>query len=270
MNQPNAEIHLVGGRKGGVGKTFLSKHLSEYFTTKQLDFALIEADATIGDVGGVYGGFEKGASTEAVTLQLSDDPKRFSDPDIILRLVAEKPRVLVNLPAETNDALARWMRQSGLIDLCQSHSIGLYHWFVTDGCYASIRLLAESLKQQDGKLPHIVIRNEGRLNGADFTYLNEDPLYQEILAAPNLVCVRDLPVLGSAEQYYLDRNNLTYQEGWQRVEAELGWNGKLPAQRIKTFATDTITLLDRIFVQDIPAFVKPSKVAGAASTESRK
>lgn len=246
-----SEIGFVGGRKGGVGKTFLARHLAEYRTQRQQDFSLIEADVTIGDVGTVYGGYDQGATTSALNLSLSDDPKKYGEPDIIFKQVLEKKQVLVNLPAETNNALSRWIKTVNLLQLCEDRNIQIYYWFVTDGCYSSIRLLAESLKDLDGKLPHIVIRNQGRLNGMDFSYLDEEPLYQEILAAPNLVCVYDFPVLGSAEQFYLDKHKLTYQAGVIQAEKDLG---VIQAQRVKTFVEDSSAVLDNVFSIDIPKF----------------
>jgi RecA/RadA recombinase len=263
-----SQIHLVGGRKGGVGKTFLSRHLAEYLTIQQRQFSLIEADITIGDVGRVYGGFESGKTTAAVTIALSDDPKKYSEPDIIFQQAIEKRCVLVNLPAETNDALARWMESVDLMQLCQEQKINLYHWFVTDGCYASIRLLAESIENLKSELPHIVIRNEGRLNGMNFDYLAEEPLYQKILSSPNLVCLHDFPVLGSAEQFYLDKHNLTYEAG---VEAARGEMGLIPAQRIKTFAERVYAVIDQVFAVDLPAFeAKHPPLPQTKSTRHRK
>ncbi|MBD1853421.1 hypothetical protein H6F87_26265 [Cyanobacteria bacterium FACHB-502] len=254
-----SQIHLVGGRKGGVGKTFLSRHLAEYLTQKQQQFSLVEADITIGDVGRVYGGFEGGKITDAVTISLSDDPRKYSEPDVIFQQAVEKQCVLVNLPAETNSALARWMHSVNLVQLCQDQNIDLYHWFVTDGCYASIRLLAESIEMLDGKLPHIVVRNEGRLNSKSFAYLEREPLYQKISgnpelkidAAANLVCIRDFPVLGSEEQFYLDKHNLTYEAGVEAFMTERRW---IEAQRVKTFAERATEVINQIFTLDLPAF----------------
>lgn len=252
-NTEPSQIYLVGGRKGGVGKTFLSRHLAEYLTQKQKPFTLIEADVTIADVGTIYGGFEEGKVTSAINLRLSDDPKRYNAPDVIFQQALKKQYVLVNLPAETNDALARWMQNINLIGLCEDGNIQIFHWFVTDGCYASIRLLLESLKLLDSRLPHIIIRNEGRLNGVDFSYLDEEPLYQEILTANNCVCIRDFPVLGSAEQFYLDKHQLTYEAGVMNAKENLGL---IQAQRIKTFAEQSFAVLDEISLVDIPAFEK--------------
>lgn len=259
-----SQIHLVGGRKGGVGKTFLSRHLAEYLTQKQQQFSLVEADITIRDVGRVYGGFEGGKITDAVTISLSDDPRKYSEPDAIFQQAIEKHCVLVNLPAETNDALARWMRSVDLLRLCQEQNIDLYHWFVTDGCYASIRLLAESIEMLDGRLPHIIIRNEGRLNSKSFDYLDDEPLYQkivgssenEIARSPNLVCLRDFPVLGSAEQFFLDKHNLTYDAG---VEAFMAERKLIEAQRVKTFAEQAMEVITQIFTVDLPAFHAEAK-----------
>jgi hypothetical protein len=220
-------IHLVGGEKGGVGKTFVSRCLLAYFKTKGWDFALIEADDSTGDVA---------------SITLSDNPHRYAEPDIIFSIATQKP-VIVNLPSNTQGVLNRWIKQVNLMSLAEEHGISLLYWFVTDGCYASIQLLNESLADLDQKIPHLLIRNRGRLNGIDFSYLEQDALYQKALTAPNLIDTFDFPVLGSAEQYFVDRHHLNLIDAQAKI---LEQQGILAAQRIKTFFDEVVALLGRV------------------------
>jgi hypothetical protein len=226
-------IHLIGGEKGGVGKTFVSRCLLAYFTIQDWDFDLIEADSSTGDVASIH---------PATHITLSDHPHRYAEPDIIFSKAIKKP-VIVNLPSNTQGVLNRWIKQVNLLSLAEQNDISLLHWFVTDGCYASIQLLQESLADLNQQIPHLLIRNRGRLNGIDFSYLDQDTLYQKALKAPNLLDIFDFPMLGSAEQYFVDRHHLNLIEAQSRIAEQ---QGVIAAQRIKTFFDEVIDLLGRI------------------------
>jgi hypothetical protein len=230
-------IHLIGGEKGGVGKTFVSRCLLAYFTLQDWDFDLIEADNSTGDVASIH--------PPATHITLSDHPQRYAEPDVIFSKAIEKP-VIVNLPSNTQGVLNRWIKQVNLLTLSQQHDISLLYWFVTDGCYASIRLLQESLADLHYQIPHLLIRNRGRLNGIDFSYLEQDAVYQKALTAPNLVNVFDFPVLGSAEQYFVDRHHLNLIEAQVKIAED---RGVIAAQRIKTFFDEVIDLLGNVDFQ---------------------
>jgi hypothetical protein len=239
-------IHLIGGEKGGVGKTFVSRCLIAYFTLQDWKFDLIEADTSTGDVASIH---------PATHITLSDHPQRYAEPDVIFSRAIENP-VIVNLPSNTQGVLNRWIKQVNLLSLAQQNDISLLYWFVTDGCYSSIQLLQESLADLDQQIPHLLIRNRGRLNGIDFSYLDQDPLYQQALTAPNLVDIFDFPMLGSAEQYFVDRHHLNLIEAQTKIAEQ---RGVIAAQRIKTFLDEVIDLLGRVAFHPAPPVPAPSE-----------
>ncbi len=222
-------IHQVGGEKGGVGKTFVSRALCQYLSTLHKPYALVEADSQIDDVGRIY----KSQAAETATITLSDDPTLESEPDIIFNL-AEKYPVLVNLPSNTLDVLETWMSKVGLLQLMRQEYGGNYlvKWFVSDGCYESIRQLERSISQFNNAIPHVVVLNKGRLNGRDFGYLEKAETYQSIRKAPNFVAEVQFPAMESAAQYFIDSHELTLEQAMEKVQDELG---VLAKQRIKTF-----------------------------------
>lgn len=229
-----ARIHLIGGEKGGVGKTFVCRSLVQYFLLKDWEFHLIDADTKIGDVSSVY--------KDAMTMTLSDDPNRYAEPDILFNKALEKP-VIVNLPSNTMDVLNRWLRQTSFLSFSAQYQVSLLYWFVTDGCYSSIQVLQKSLTDFDNGIPHLLIRNHGRLNGADFSYLDRDNLYQEIMTEPNLTQVLEFPKLGSEEQFFIDRSSLNLREAQLRAMEQ---GQIIPAQRIKTFIDQLIAVFDQV------------------------
>ena len=239
-------IHLVGGEKGGVGKTFISRALCQYLSTLHKQYALVEADSQIDDVGRIY----KSQAAETATITLSDDPTLESEPDIIFNL-AEKYPVLVNLPSNTLDVLETWMSKVGLLQLMQQEYGGNYlvKWFVSDGCYESIRQLERSISQFNNAIPHVVVLNKGRLNGRNFGYLEKAETYQAIRKAPNFVAEVQFPAMESAAQYFIDAHELTLEQAMDKVQDELG---VLAKQRIKTF----VDILGASFEQAFSALGK--------------
>ena len=48
-------IHLFGGEKGGVGKSFVCRTAIAFHLHRQLDFVAFDADRSIADVLRIYG-----------------------------------------------------------------------------------------------------------------------------------------------------------------------------------------------------------------------
>ncbi len=237
-------IHLIGGEKGGVGKTFVSRSLCQYLNTKDRNFTLVEADSQVNDVGRIY----QSLAQDTHTITLSDNPDLATEPDVIFN-VATDAEVVVNLPSNTLDALNRWMAKVSLLDFMRNFYGGnrIVKWFVSDGCYESVRQLHSSIEEFDYGIPHIVVLNEGRLNGANFDYLSNDSLYQDVKNAPNFLGEMYLPALESAVQFYVDRNELTLEDAQEKIQDE---QGILATQRVKTFLDGLTQAFDGIFEGD--------------------
>jgi hypothetical protein len=234
-------IHLIGGEKGGVGKTFVSRSLCQYLNAEGREFTLVEADSQVNDVGRIY----QSLAQDTHTITLSDNPNLATEPDVIFN-AATDAEVVVNLPSNTLDALNRWMAKVSLLDFMRNFYGGnrIVKWFVSDGCYESVRQLHSSIEEFDYGIPHIVVLNEGRLNGANFDYLSEDPLYQDVKNAPNFLGEMYLPALESAVQFFTDRNELTLEEAQEKIQDE---QGILATQRVKTFLDGLTQAFDGIF-----------------------
>jgi hypothetical protein len=228
-----ARIHLIGGEKGGVGKTFVCRCLAQYFLIQGWEFCLIDADTGIQDVSSVF---------ESIPMTLSDDPHRYAEPDVLFNKALEKT-VIVNLPSNTKEALNRWLRETSFLSFAQQYQVSLLYWFVTDGCYSSIKLLEKSLSEFDRQIPHLLIRNQGRLNGSDFSYLDRDDFYRQIVTASNLVQVVDFPKLGSEEQFFIDKYSLNLREAQLKAQEQ---NRIMSAQRIKSFVDQLLTVFEQV------------------------
>src|SRR5580704_14513231 len=103
-----ANIHLIGGEKGGVGKSLVARILAQYLIDKQLPFLGFDTDRSHGALMRFYAGF---ASPVVVD--------RYEALDSIVEAAVVQPdrRILVDLAAQTQEPLAKWMDESGVFEL---------------------------------------------------------------------------------------------------------------------------------------------------------
>lgn len=236
-------IYLVGGQKGGVGKTSTCLALCQYMldTKPKGSFTLIEGDAQIDDVGRAYG--DQIEQTKKVVI--SDDPAKASNPDVIYTTAIESDRdVVVNLPSNILDVLGAWLEKGQVIDILKeklSGRIRIVKLFVSDGCYESIRQLEKSISMLDNSVPHIVILNEGRVSAADFSYLEDEELYQSIRKAPNFVGSVSFPALEPGTRFFVDKHGEGLRKALEQSEEDSKF---LRAKRIESFINDVHSLFD--------------------------
>src|SRR6185369_5817368 len=125
-------IYLIGGEKGGVGKSFVARLLAQHFIDQQIPFVGFDTDRSHATLTRFYTGF---ASPIVVD--------RYEALDAIIESAVEVParRVLVDLAAQTMEPMARWMEESGVLDLADMQGIALNYWHVMDNGRDSMELL---------------------------------------------------------------------------------------------------------------------------------
>ena len=161
-NKPTSQVHLIGGEKGGVGKSMVSRLLAQYFIDHQLPFVGFDTDRSHGSLMRFYADY---ASPVLVD--------RYEALDKIIEGAVEQPgsRVLVDLAAQTHDALVRWMEDSGVLDLADVSGLAIHYWHVMDSGRDSVDLLKKLLDRFGHRLQYVLVRNQ--LRGDDFTQLEQ-------------------------------------------------------------------------------------------------
>lgn len=161
-SSPQAHVHLVGGEKGGVGKSMVSRLLAQYFIDRDMPFVGYDTDRSHGALMRFYAGY---ASTALVD--------RYEALDAIIESAIDQPgrRVLVDLAAQTHDALAKWMDESGVLDLADVSGLAIHYWHVMDAGRDSVDLLKKLLDRFGRRLRYVVVRNQ--LRGEDFSLLDQ-------------------------------------------------------------------------------------------------
>jgi hypothetical protein len=166
-----ANIHLIGGEKGGVGKSLVARILAQYLIDKELPFLGFDTDRSHGALMRFYAGF---ASPVLVD--------RYEALDAIVEAAVAQPdrRILVDLAAQTHEPLVKWMDESGVLDLAEEGAFSLYYWHVMDAGKDSVDLLAKLFDRFGGRLHYVLVLNQ--LRGDDFSILKQSGVEARALA----------------------------------------------------------------------------------------
>ena len=157
-----ANIHLIGGEKGGVGKSFVARILAQYLIDKEMPFLGFDTDRSHGALMRFYAGY---ASPVVVD--------RYEAMDAIVEAAVAQPerRILVDLAAQTHEPLVKWMDESGVLELTAEAGFDLNYWHVMDSGKDSVDLLGKLLDQFGERLQYVLALNQ--LRGDDFSILQK-------------------------------------------------------------------------------------------------
>ena len=157
---PATKVHLIGGEKGGVGKSLVARLLAQHFIDQELPWVGFDTDRSHGSLMRFY--------TDYASPVLVD---RYEALDKIIESAVEQPgrRVLVDLAAQTHDPLVKWMDESGVLDMADLSGLVLQYWHVMDAGRDSVDLLERLLDRFGQRLHYVLVLNE--LRGDDFGML---------------------------------------------------------------------------------------------------
>lgn len=148
-----SQIHFIGGEKGGVGKSLVARILAQHFIDQGQPFIGFDTDRSHGALLRFYGDF-------AAPMPL--DAHDSLDPVIEAAAAVPGRRVLVDLAAQTQAALTRWLADTGAADVAAEIGAPLNYWHVMDAGRDSVDLLAAWLDGPGSTLPLVIVLNEVR------------------------------------------------------------------------------------------------------------
>jgi hypothetical protein len=154
-------IHLIGGEKGGVGKSLVSRLLAQYFIDRSIPFTGFDTDRSHGALLRFYAGFASPVLIDS-----------FEALDQVFESAIETPgqRVLVDLAAQTQAPLTKWMDESGVLELADESGVVVNYWHVMDSGRDSVDLLSKLLDRFGNRLRYVLVLNQ--LRGDDFGQLD--------------------------------------------------------------------------------------------------
>jgi hypothetical protein len=213
-------IHLIGGEKGGVGKSVVARVLAQYMIGNKIPFIGFDTDRSHGSLLRFYADY---ASPTVI-----DD---YQSLDAIMETAAEYPqhRILVDLAAQTHHPLAKWLDESGVLELAEELGITLTYWNVMDSGQDCVDLLGKLLDQYGSRLNYILVQNQ--LRDENFTILESSGVKERALALRAKVIT--LKRLHAPVMTKIDRNSSSFWAAMNKDTENLNALGLLERQRVK-------------------------------------
>lgn len=158
-------IHFIGGEKGGVGKSLVSRLLAQRMIDLHLSFTAFDTDKSHASLLRYYADFASLVEIDQV-----------ESLDRIVEAAAQsnEQRVLVDLAAQTSPALARWIDDSQLGEVAGEIGLTMVWWHVMDSGRDSTELLRQVLDRGARGMELVVCLNEMR--GDKFELFEESGL----------------------------------------------------------------------------------------------
>ncbi|WP_019866639.1 P-loop NTPase family protein [Methylovulum miyakonense] len=226
-----ATIHLIGGEKGGVGKSVLARVLAQYMIDSNIPFIGFDTDRSHGALLRFYADY---ASPTVI-----DD---YQSLDVIMETAVAKPeqRILVDLAAQTHHSLATWIDDAGVLELAEELGVTLVYWNVMDSGKDSVELLSKLLDHYGVKMNYVLVQNQ--LRDEDFTLLEFSGVKDRALdMGAKVMALRRLytPIMTK-----IDGNNSSFWAARNRDLDNLNALGLLDRQRVKMWLNHAYSQLD--------------------------
>jgi hypothetical protein len=230
-----ANIHFIGGEKGGVGKSMVARVLAQYLIDRGHPFVGFDTDRSHGALMRFYSGF---ASPVLVD--------RYEALDSIVEAAIEEPgrRVLVDLAAQTQDALVKWMDESGVLELAGEAGFSIHYWHVMDSGKDSVDLLKRLLDRFGERLKYVLVLNQVR--GDDFSILTKSGEFERARGlGAGVVALRRLQ---DALATKIDATSSSFWAAQNAADKASTGLGIMERQRVKTWIRDAYQQLDAVGV----------------------
>jgi hypothetical protein len=226
-----ASINFIGGEKGGVGKSLVARIVAQYLIDHERPFLGFDTDRSHGALMRFYAGF---ASPVVVD--------QYQSLDAIVEAAAADPNrsILVDLAAQTQDALTRWMDESGLLELSSELGIAITYWHVMDSGRDSVDLLQKLLDRFGSRLNYVLVQNH--IRGDNFDMLDKSGLKQRALELHARVI--NIKRLHEAAMVKIDSHSSSFWSATQRADEHA--LGILERQRVKMWLKHAYSELDSL------------------------
>jgi len=215
-----ATIHLIGGEKGGVGKSVVARLLAQYMIDHEIPFVGFDTDRSHGSLLRFYADF---ASPTVID--------NYQSLDAIIETASEQPeqRILVDLAAQTHHPLARWIDDSGVLELAEELGISICYWNVMDSGKDCVDLLNKLLDKFRARVDYVLVQNQ--LRDEQFNILESSGVKERALAFDARVIT--LKRLHAPVMTKIDSNSYSFWAAKNKDADSLNGLGLLERQRVK-------------------------------------
>ena len=228
-----AQIHFIGGEKGGVGKSLVARLIAQYFIDREIPFLGFDTDRSHGALMRFYSGY---ASPVLVD--------RYEMLDTLIEAAVDQPdrRILVDLAAQTHDPLVRWMDESSVLELAPELGVSLHYWHVMDAGKDSVDLLKRLLDRFESRLSYVLVLNQ--IRGSDFSLLEQSgELARAQAMGAKVLAIRHLQ---DAVMHKIDATSSSFWAAQNSADKATTGLGLMERQRLKTWLRDVYHQLESI------------------------
>lgn len=227
-----SKIHFIGGEKGGVGKSVVARVVAQYLIDKSIPFLGFDTDRSHGALLRFYADYASPVVVDS-----------YESLDLIVESAIANPdkRILVDLAAQTHDPLAKWMDESGVLEMAEEGGYSLTYWHVMDSGKDSVDLLKKLLDRFGSRLNYVVVLNQ--LRGDNFDIFDKSPEKSRLaeLGSPVITLKRlHEPVINK-----IDAGSTSFWAAKNRSETDVKGLGILERQRVKMWLNSAYTEIDR-------------------------
>jgi hypothetical protein len=215
-------IHFIGGEKGGVGKSLVARVLAQYFVDRSIPFTGFDTDKSHGALLRFYADFAAPAVLD-----------RHDSLDPIIEHALEDPqrRILVDLAAQTQQSLGKWLDDADVVGLAQEHGLTLTWWHVMDAGRDSVDLLRQWLDQFGGRIKLVLVLNEVRGDRFEILEASGELARAEALGA-SVISLRRLP---DTTMQKIDQHSVSFWAAVNHPDRAASGLGLLERQRVKVW-----------------------------------
>jgi hypothetical protein len=114
-----ADVHLFGGEKGGIGKSFVCRTAIQYLLDLEEVFALFDTDRSNPDVRRIY-------NEAGCRVAVFSEGERYEDKANAIYNAALEKRVLVNLPAQVFIPVKEWFERNELLSIAPDDGVKFF------------------------------------------------------------------------------------------------------------------------------------------------
>jgi hypothetical protein len=228
-----ANIHLIGGEKGGVGKSLVARLVAQYFIDHSIPFLGFDSDRSHGALLRFYAGY---ASPVVVD--------QYDSLDAIVEAATEQPerRILVDLAAQTQQSVTNWMDESQLLELAPELGLHIRYWHVMDTGKDSVDLLRRLLDRYEQRLNYVIVQNQ--LRGEEFGILRQSGQLERARGwGAEVVSVKRLQ---EATVTKIDANSSSFWAASQSDDKSGARLGLLERQRLRNWLKSAYNEIARV------------------------
>lgn len=217
-----ASINFIGGEKGGVGKSVVSRVLAQYHIDNEKPFIGFDTDRSHRSFTRFYSGYAHPTVVDS-----------YESLDTIAAAVEQDPlqNMIVDLAAQTFAPVSRWINDSGVFEAFGELGVGVNFWHVMDDGKDAVDLLGRLFDTFGAAANYVIVLNYGR--GSDFTIFKRSAEYQR--AQEIGATIIEFPRLHDASMRKIDQQNTSFWAAVNNRAAGVDGLGLLERQRVKTW-----------------------------------